>query len=241
MVGLPAVLALSALACGELPSPTRPGPPQPFIRLLLRTDSTDHVATVQYTTPAESLVVVVPRPVAPESVSLAVRTPDGTDIPLIALPGDSGLYRFTLPVVHGATYRLVGSVLGRPVEAHTTVPGPLVVREPAGDTLRMSIAALNERRQVLVPYAWAAAGATAYQIRTTGTEDRRTEGRGFRDTSGVLIADVDLLVGRNPQTTLLRILALDTTEGNFRGNIAGTLGRFGSASVLDPPKVILWQ
>jgi hypothetical protein len=91
-----------------------------------------------------------------------------------------------------------------------------------------------------IPYAWYASGATAYQTLLISTVDPDTGSRFFRDTSGVLIATADLFTGR-PHPALFRVLALDTAAGQFRQNITGALGRFGSASVLGPPKVVVWQ
>jgi hypothetical protein len=134
----------------------------------------------------------------------------------------------------------MGSVLGRSIAAHTTVPGPLLVREPAGDTLRLSIADDESGRRIAVPYAWHAAGATNYQSITTDPLTQNTRTRFHHDTSGVLYADIAFFIGQY-RTTLFQVLALDTAEGGFLSNITGALGRFGSASVMDPPKVILWQ
>jgi hypothetical protein len=105
--------------------------------------------------------------------------------------------------------------------------------------------------RVEVTYAWHAVGAAGYLVLISGTETEPTSGRRlFQDTSGVLISDIDLFPGR-PETTLVRIWALDTAATAFfaplsstdprPGNISGALGLFAAAAVLDPPKVVLWQ
>lgn len=107
--------------------------------------------------------------------------------------------------------------------------------------MRISAEAPGGLGGVQVPYAWHAVGATAYQIFRTGAVTGQSSSRIFLDTTGILTA-VDL-VGNpiKPQTTVLLVLALDPAAGAFRQNVTGALGTFGSASVLDPPKVIVWQ
>jgi hypothetical protein len=229
------------LSCGDYPSVALAGPAEPHIAILLVTHTDSQVANVQYTTPADSVVVLVPRPIADDSVVLVVRSSDGTESALTPLPGDSGLYGFTLAVVPGETYSLAGTVLGRPIQARTTVPGTLVVREPPGDTLRLSAPRAEQLDRFGVPYAWHAEGAVAYRLVAAGLTTARTFGGLFRDTSGTL--SIIHLAGNpiHPESTLLRVLALDSAAGNVRRNISGALGTFGSASVLDPPKLLLWQ
>jgi hypothetical protein len=210
------------------------------------TNTSEQVATVLYSTPAESIVPLLPVPIAPESVALAIRTAAGAAVALTPIPGAPGRFQATLSITPGETVRLAGSVVGRSIEAYTTVPGPLIVREPAADTLRMSEGA----GRVQVPYAWHAVGSTAYLVQVTSTESPIGGARILEDTSGVLIADLDLHPGR-PETSLFTVFALDSAAAAFfrplsataprPGNIAGALGLFGSASVLDPPKVVLWQ
>jgi hypothetical protein len=230
--------------CGEVPGEIPPGAPEPVIQMLLLSGAPRQVASVEYSAPAESAVAVVARPIAAESVSLVIETPDNVSLPLQPVPGVPGRFVVDLTVEPLTMYRLVGTVVGRAIEADVTVPGPVIVDEPAGDTLRLSPAGGHE----LIPYAWHAAGAAAYLAWISdGMES--WDGQVVHDTIGeVLISP--RIVG-HADTVALSVRAYESVAAAFflavsgarprAGNIRGALGAFGAATLADPPKVIIWQ
>lgn len=229
-------------ACGDFSSDIPAGSSEPVIQMLLVAGALQQVASVEYSAPAESVVAVIARPIAAESVALVLETSDHVPLPLQPVPGVAGRYYVDLTIEPRATYRLMGSVTGRTIEAQVTVPGPVIVDQPAGDTLRLSSGGAQ------VPYAWHAAGAAAYGVEVSDGA-RSWNGRVVRDTVGALGIS-PLVIGR-PDTAELLVWAYESAATAFflavsevrprPGNISGALGGFGAATRADPPKVIIWQ
>jgi hypothetical protein len=229
-------------ACGEVPGEASLSPPEPVIQMLLVAGAPQQVASVEYSTPAESVVAAVARPIAAESVSLFLGAAGKVPDPLQPVPDVPGRFVVDLSVEPETAYRLAGSVLGTAIEAEVTVPGPLTVFQPASDTLRLSSGGAQ------IQYRWRAAGAVAYGVELS--EDGRSwDTEVVRDTAGAL--GVSPPVINRPDTTELRIWAYDEVATAFfltlsgirprAGNIRGALGAFGAATLADPPKVIIWQ
>jgi hypothetical protein len=213
-------------------------PAAPVVQTLLVADDTTQAAWVEWRVPPESAFGTGVRPVAAALVQLSLRIPGDsvTFVPAIGVPG-----RFDAPVtvVHGASYQLFGAVAAAAVAATTTVPGPLDVREPAADTVRLASGSCFGVCQV--PYRWGAAGASAYLYVQTRLSEIVNSGS-TADTAGVMSLSQ---TRPGADTTLLTIYALDANAAAYilpttpRSSIAGVFGMFGSAAVAR--LVIIWQ
>ena len=144
---------IGVVACADVVSgPVLPAPP-PVVEAVLVAGATTVTARVGSTDRWTDPESGQPAPLHPvrlwlESAGQAARF-DST-------PDSAGYYRARLPIVAGARYELHGSVAGLELRGATTVPGPLVLFEPGGDTIPLPLGRIARFR-----IRWSAPGASS--------------------------------------------------------------------------------
>jgi hypothetical protein len=208
---------------------TSPGGAVPVVQCLLVAGDSLQTAWVEWSVPADSGFGIDPRPVDTEFVRLALVLPDSSTVPFIPAAGVVG--RFDAPVIvqPGASYRMIGTVAGFAVSAEVTVPSQLDIRDPAQDTVVVSMSCGILCR---LGFRWFAAGATAY-LYTQSKGTSLVSAQSTRDTTGT----INLLRFRSgPDTTRLSVLALENHAASFltlktpKSSITGVFGVFGAAT-----------
>jgi hypothetical protein len=247
----PALLLLYvALSCGEvtgLPS----AEPIPVLQGLLILEEPRHLLRVEWSRPTHLPYETTGRPVDESLVDLWLVGPTGDSIRYDPT-GSAGEFAAVATVSAGETYHLSGTIAARPVTAQVSLPGALVVRQPAGDTLRLP---LEDAVFHHVPFAWRAESAASYQallVDDDGTTHTAFVVRGT--ASAAVLLDIapdttgELLIipptQGVPDTAPLVILGYDRTAAGFfssttKGNVHGAFGLFGAAAKTE--KVVVWE
>jgi hypothetical protein len=183
-------------------------------------------------------------------VDLWLVTPTGDSI-RYATTGRPGQFAVVTTVDAGERYRLFGTVAGHAVTAQVSVPGALLVAQPAADTLRLSLQDAFSRQ---VPFVWRADSAASYQallVDNDGTSHTVLIVRPANpsrlvdmapDTTGELLI-IPPIQGV-PDTAPLVILGYDRTAAAFyssttKGNVHGAFGLFGAAAKAE--RVVVWE
>jgi len=241
-------IALGLCGCGEvtgLPS----AEPVPVLQGLLILGEPRHLLRAAWSSPAQLPYDTTGRPVDSSLVDLWL-VPPGGDSVRYAPTGLAGQFAAVAVVTSGERYRLSGTIAARAVTAQVSLPGPLVIAQPLGDTLRLRLA--SSRR---TPFAWRAESAASYQallVDDDGTTHTTyvvrpgdLSGRAFDiapDTTGELVIFAPF--PEEPDTARLMIFGYDRTAAAFfssttKGNVHGAFGLFGAAAKAE--KVIVWE
>ena len=138
--------------CADLIDLPDPAPPPILIEAVLIAGAPLADFRISRATPLES---TADPPIAVAAVALRLARAGRTSMPLWPDPDSAGRFRASLPIEAGARYRLAGTVDGVAVEAETTVPNPLEIIAPAGDTI-----ALESGRIQQLSFRWRAGGAS---------------------------------------------------------------------------------
>jgi hypothetical protein len=230
-------------SCGDVNGPPRSSA-LPVVQLLLVANEPIQTASVQYSTPADSLVPRVPRPVRADSVALELIAPDGTHTPFSPVAGSAIRFEAPLTVIPTVAYQLSGSVAGVQFSSTVTVPGPMTIRLPLEDTVQLSSSTFF----VSLDFSWHAVGAVSYVARHLSRDSLTLFTQATSDTAGSLP-----LFPRfefQPDTTQLVVWAYDQAATTFFLNLGGqqpvagqdsiVIG-FGAATPASPEKTIVWQ
>ena len=230
---------LAATACGDVTGIRIPLP-VPVVQVLLVSGKSVQEAQIEYSAPADSVVARKPRPISPDSVSLMLTGPDSVPAPFSPKAGSPGRFIALHSIVPGVRYRLSGSVAGHAVSGAVTVPGALLVREPAADTLRLSASLPTQQ----VRFAASSFGARAYIVR-----GRRRSGpdsfEAIRDTAG-FFHPMPLYANR-ADTVHLSFEAYDVHAAEAFlpftsiGNLHGVLGAIGASVRASHSVILVWQ
>jgi hypothetical protein len=236
-------IGLLLTSCGEVTGPPRASA-VPVVQLLLVANEPIQTASVQYSSPADSLVPRVARPVRADSVALELIAPDGTHIPFSPATGSAIRFEAQQTVVPGAAYQLAGTVAGVQFTSTVTVPGPMDIRLPLEDTVRLSPSTFF----VSLDFSWHAAGAVSYVARHLSRDSLTLFTQVTSDTAGSL-----QLFPRfefQADTTHLIVWAYEQSGTTFFLNLGGeqpvagqkgiVIG-FGAATPASPEKTIVWQ
>lgn len=121
------------LACSDL-GPAAPDR-EPVISLVLMAGESVQVASVTYSFNPDDSIPLHSPPVPFSDVALSVIGADSVPHTFGPLPGRPGYFQVTMSVAPGATYRLHGTVAGRPVSAQTTAPVDFTILVPTADTV----------------------------------------------------------------------------------------------------------
>jgi hypothetical protein len=216
----------------------------PVVQLLLVANQPIQVATVQYSSPADSLVPRVTRPVRADSVALELIAPDGTHTPFSPVAGSATRFEAQQTVVPGGAYQLSGTVAGVEIFSAVIVPGPLEIRVPLEDTLRLSASTTT----VFLDFSWSAAGAASYVSRHLDDDGVTLLTQATADTTGSLFLFPRF--DSQADTTHLAVWAYEQSATTFFVNGGGedpVVGQggavigFGAATPASPEKTIVWQ
>lgn len=234
---------LILISCGEVTGLPRSSA-VPVVQILLVAGEPSQVASVQYSSPADSLVPRVSRPVRADSVALELIAPDGTHTPFSPVAGLATRFEAQQTVLPGAAYRLAGTVAGVQFSSTVTVPGPLDIRLPLEDTLRLPSTSVTASLE----FSWHASGAVSYVVRHLDDTGLALFTQAIADTTGTL-----LLFPRfdsQAHTTHLAVWAYEQSAMTFFLNLGGedpvrgeggaVIG-FGAATPASPEKTIIWQ
>jgi hypothetical protein len=234
----------ASFSCGEVTGLPH-SRPLPLVQVLLVAGSPVQTAAVQYSSPAGSVVPHVTRPVAVDSVSLNLITPGGAHIPFAPVSGLPTRFEAQHLVLPGEVYVLAGTVAGATIQEEVTVPGPLTIREPAEDTLRLSLNSGLFR--IPIPFSWYAPGSASYAVRQL-----RDGGEisllllVTADTTGIL--ELFPFFDATPDTTHLIVWAYEQAAAAFfldRSGVpavrgSGAIIGFGAA-VASSETTVIWQ
>lgn len=241
-------LAVGLSACGEvtgLPS----AEPIPVLQGLLIAGASRHLLQIEWSNPADVPYEPAPRPVDSAVVDLWLSVPAGDSV-RYTTTGVPGQFAVVATIDVGRRYRLSGTIAGRVVTAQVNVPGALVVLFPAGDTLRIPVAAGFPR----LGFEWRAESAGSYQallVRSDGTTEQvliQSDGDAIGlvditpDSVGVLV--IFAPPPEAPDTARLLIFGYDPSATAFfssttKGNVHGAFGLFGAAAKAE--KVFVWE
>ena len=248
MQSLPAAsllyLTLGICGCGEvtgLPS----AEPVPVLQGLLIIGEPQHLLRASWSSPTHLPYESGGRPIDASLVDLWLVTPRGDSV-RYAPSGVAGEFAVVATVSAGERYLLSGTVAARAVTAQVTVPGNLVVGQPADDTIRMPLGT----DLLLIPFAWRAESAATYQallVEGNGTTHRGfiRRDRGLLDIAPDTIGQLLISLSRaEPDTARLVIFGYDRTAAAFlssttKGNVHGAFGLFGAAAKAE--KVVVWE
>lgn len=220
--------------------------PLPLVQVLLVADRPVQTAVVQYSSPAEPVVPHTTRPVPTDSVMLDLITPAGAHIPFAPVSGLPTRFEAQHLVLPGEVYVLAGTVAGATIHEEVTVPGPLIIREPAEDTLRLSSSSGLFR--IPIPFSWYAPGSVSYAVRHLRDEGEISlELLVTADTAGTF--QLFPLVDAPPDTTHLIVWAYEQAAAAFfldRSGVPGVRGSgaiigFGAAVPASSETTVIWQ
>ena len=232
------------ISCGEVTGPPRPSA-VPVVQLLLVANQPIQIASVQYSSPADSLVPRVTHPVRADSVALELIAPDGTHTPFSPVAGSATQFEAQQTVLPGATYLLSGTVAGVEFSSSVIVPGLLDIRVPLEDTLRLSS---TSDFLVFLDFSWSAPGAASYVIRHLNHDGLVEFTFATADTIGTfpLFPRFD----SQADTTHLVVWAYEPSGATFFLNLGGedpvpsegsaVIG-FGAATPASTEKTIVWE
>ncbi len=182
-------------------------------------------------------------PILPEEMGLELVHPDGRQATWEFDPDSAGQYLARLPIAPRGTYRLAGTLDGKPIAATTQVPGPVGIETPLGDTLFITGTPVQAGGALAgrITVKWRADGATVLAL----------------DSAAVLFAvgfthgpEADLGV-RQPTAgqrvgPTIRFIAMnrdaDRYHFNLTGpetNLAGGFGVFGAAA--ETRRIVVWR
>lgn len=241
-------VALGLCGCGEvtgLPS----AEPVAVLQGLLILGEPRHLLHASWSSPTHLPYEPTGRPVDESLVDLWLVTPSGDSV-RYAPTGLAGEFAAAATVSSGQRYLLSGTIAARAVTAQVSMPGVLVVGEPAGDTLRLPLDGF-----LSIPFAWRAESAASYRalvVRDDGTMHRAFVVRA-RDSSGLLLDIAPDTMGQlliiapslgAADTARLVIFGYDRTAAAFfssttKGNVHGAFGLFGAAAKAE--KVVVWE
>lgn len=232
-------------SCGDLNGPP-PSSAVPVVQLLLVANQPIQTASVQYSSPADSLVPRVPRPVRADSVALELIAPDGTHTPFSPVAGSAIRYEAPLTIVPTAAYQLSGTVAGVQFTNTVTVPGPMDIRVPLEDTVRLRLS--SSTFFASLDFSWHASGAVSYVARHLSRDSLTLFTQATSDTAGSL--GLFPRFESQADTTHLEIWAYEQSATTFFLNLGGeqpvagqdgiVIG-FGAATPASPEKTIVWE
>jgi hypothetical protein len=236
------ISAAPLVSCGDVSEPA-PAPPVPVVEVLLIAGQSEQTARIQYSSPAQPVVPLVQVPVDPDSVALELDGPGGSRTPFLPVAESLTTFRASLLVTPGETYTVSGTVAGVALEATTTVPGSLQIREPAQDTIVLS----SSTGFTELAYSWSAPGASRYAVGQIDKEGRSQFTGSISDTVGVVL--LIPFFDSQSDTTSLVVWAYDPSAEAFflnrdhnpvSGSSSAILG-FGSLVQSPPQKTVIWQ
>jgi hypothetical protein len=177
-------------------------------------------------------------------VALELIAPDGTHTPFSLVAGSAIRFEAPLTVVPTAAYQLSGTVAGIEFSSTVVVPGPLEIRVPVEDTLRLSASTAT----VYLDFNWHASGAVSYVSRHLGHHGLTFITQATVDTTGSLLLFPPF--ESQADTTHLAVWAYEQSATTFFLNLGGkqpvarqdsiVIG-FGAATPASPEKIIVWQ
>jgi hypothetical protein len=238
--------AMSLMSCGGEVSGIDPGPPVPVVEILLVAGQPTQTALIQYSAPAEPIVLPDEVPVDPDSVALELVGPDGSRTPFQPTAGSPTMFQAGLLVAAGETYTLSGMVAGVNVTATATVPETLEVRKPTQDTLFFSRSFDDPFANASVEFSWFAAGANSYVVRQSDREGNTTSLLATTDTAGTF---PPFSFYSQADTTRVAIWAYDPSAAAFflthgsvpRSSSTAAVVGFGAAVRWPADKIVVWQ
>jgi hypothetical protein len=188
----------------------------------------------------------IPRSVRADSVALELIAPDGTHTPFSPVAGSAIRFEAPLTIIPNAAYQLSGMVAGVQFSSSVTVPGPLEIRLPLEDTVRLQLPSTSFTTSL--KFAWHASGAVSYVVRHLFDNELPLFTVAIADTTGSL--DIWPAFESQADTTHLEIWAYEQSATTFFLNLGGeqpvagqegiVIG-FGAATPASPEKTIVWQ
>ncbi len=229
---LSGLMLLMGTGCkGALDLP--PGESRPYLQSVLQPGDSIQSVWVEVSSPAESSFTPSIHPIDPALVSLSIVPFAGPQVPLVAAALNPGRFDATLPVQDGEQFRVVGTIDGIQITANVTIPGSLVVSDPATDTVHVQGGLSTSLR-----FRWSSAGASIYIVETVGNGGSLLTA--VRDTIGSVqifrVQDTMALVVRAYEANASEFLFVKTPINR----IAGGFGFIGAATQ-DKRFVVIWD
>lgn len=167
-------------------------------------------------------------PIPPADVHLLLSEAGNRSVPLVSLAMSAGTFQASMPIVAGGQYQLAGTVAGRAISAHTTVPTSFTVLAPNGPIVATEP----------VDYLWRSVGAVAYLV------DSAFFNSTFRSHASDTAGKITILLpeSRRPELTIYAVNS-DAAQYLFdiasaRSNIIGGFGMLGGAIAARRP--LIW-
>ncbi len=235
-----AMIAAAVTACSHIVDAPRPDTRTALVEAVLVAGTDVTRFRLQWLNPAGSGTI---NPIQPEEAALELIHPDGTRADWDLDPDSAGVYLAFLPITAPATYRLAGTLGGRPVSASTRVPGPLMLEPPLGDTLFLKGSQREPGGAVTgrVVIAWRASGATVLVVDSAEVLFSTRFTHGSEADLGVRQVAAGQRVGPS-----IRFLALNREADRYRfnltgpeTNLSGAFGIFGAAS--ETRRIVVWR
>ncbi len=237
---LPLAMIVAVTACTHVVDAPRPPARTALVEAVLVAGTGVTRFRLRWLNPADTGAI---EPIQPEEAALELIDPDGTRADWDLDPDSAGGYLASLPIAAGATYRLAGTLGGRPVSAVTRVPGPLTLAPPLGDTLFLIGSEPRPGGTVtgLVRLAWQASGATVLVVDSAEVQFSTRFTHASAADLGVRQPAAGQRVGPS-----IRFLALnregDRYHFNLTGpetNLSGAFGVFAAAS--ETRRIVVWR